>query len=80
MEMALKRSLADMQLGHSYRLVGFNSGSPDYHHKLYKMGFVEGTPVELASVKISDPIVVHIRGSRVALRKKEADLIVVEEM
>jgi ferrous iron transport protein A len=43
------------------------------------MGFVEGTPIELAPVKISDPIVFQIRGSRIALRKKEARQILVRE-
>jgi ferrous iron transport protein A len=43
------------------------------------MGFVEGTPIELAPVKLSDPIVFQIRGSRIALRKKEARQILVRE-
>lgn len=71
--------LANMQAGITYQVTGFNTTSEDYATKLYKMGFVEGTPVELASVKIADPIVVQIRGSRIALRKKEAQQVLVEE-
>jgi len=43
------------------------------------MGFVKGTPVELAPVKLSDPMIVQIRGSRIALRKNEAEGILVKE-
>lgn len=68
-----------MQVGISYQVAGFDSKSEDYVNKLYKMGFVEGTPVELASVKNADPIVVQIRGSRIALRKNEAHQVLVEE-
>ena len=44
------------------------------------MGFVEGTPVELAPVKLSDPMVIQIRGSRIALRKSEAQQVLVKEL
>ena len=44
------------------------------------MGFVEGTPVELAPVNVSDPMVIQIRGSRIALRKSEAQQILVQEL
>ena len=43
------------------------------------MGFVKGTPLELAPVKLSDPMVVQIRGSRIALRKNEAKEVIVKE-
>lgn len=63
-----------------YEVAGFENKSSGYAQKLYKMGFVEGTPVELAPVKLSDPIVVQIRGTRIALRKNEAQQILVEEI
>lgn len=72
-------ALAEMQAGITYQVAGFDIQSEEYANKLYKMGFVEGTPVELASVKILDPIVVQIRGSRIALRKNEAQQVLVKE-
>ena len=72
-------NLADIQQGKFYEVNGFKSEDSTYAEKLYKMGFVKGTPIELAPVKISDPIVVQIRGSRIALRKREAQEILVEE-
>ena len=73
-------NLANISKGKSYEVSGFASETSDYAEKLYKMGFVKGTPVELAPVKISDPIIVQIRGSRVALRKREAEEILVTEV
>lgn len=63
-----------------YQVSGFTNSSADYAEKLHKMGFVEGTPVSLAPVNLSDPMVVQIRGSRIALRKNEALQILVEEL
>lgn len=73
-------SLAEIDKGKIYTVKGFKQSSSDYTDKLYKMGFVEGTPLQLAPVAINDPLVVEIRGSRVALRKKEAEEIRVEEL
>lgn len=78
--MALQTVLTQMQSGIAYQVIGVDTPSVEYTDKLYKMGFVEGTPVALASAKIGDPIVVHIRGSRIALRKNEANQIRVEEL
>ena len=78
--MTRKTNLAGISKGKLYEVEGFESNSSVYAEKLYKMGFVKGTPVTLAPVKISDPIVVQIRGSRIALRKKEAQEILVKEL
>ena len=72
-------NLADISKGISYEVVGFEPENSVYAEKLYKMGFVKGTPVELAPVASSDPMVVQIRGSRIALRKTEAQEILVKE-
>jgi len=71
--------LANMSMGEYYVVSGFQPARSDYAEKLHKMGFVEGTPVCLAPVQINDPMVIQIRGSRVALRKTEARQILVRE-
>lgn len=78
--MAQKTNLTEIKRDKNYKVSGFVDASTDYAEKLYKMGFVEGTPVELAPVKLSDPMVIQIRGSRIALRKSEAQQILVEEL
>ncbi|BCS87772.1 FeoA family protein [Pseudodesulfovibrio sediminis] len=70
--------LAEMSQGTIYQVLGFESETSVYAQKLHKMGFVKGTPVSLAPVAMKDPIVVQIRGSRVALRKTEAKHVLVE--
>lgn len=73
-------NLSKLDEGRSYCIIGYELETSEYACKLRKMGFVEGTPVELAPVKISDPLVFQIRGSRVALRKNEAEQIMVKEL
>ena len=62
-----------------YTIHGFKEKS-DYAVKLHKMGFVQGTLIKLAPVKTYDPIIFQIRSSRIALRKKEAEMILVKEI
>lgn len=78
--MSINVNLADICKGKLYQVLGFEHADSDYAIKLHKMGFVKGTPVGLAPVKMVDPIVVEIRGGRVALRKQEARQILVEEL
>jgi len=73
-------SLANMNVGRSYQVLGFENKTSDYAEKLEKMGFVEGTPIQLAPVNLTDPMVIQIRGSRIALRKKEAQQVLVKEV
>lgn len=72
--------LKDICKGKSYQVSGFADEASAYAEKLHKMGFVAGTPVQLAPVKLSDPMVVQIRGGRIALRRNEAQDIFVEEL
>lgn len=83
--MSKRLRLADIRPGTAYTIDEFDTagaGGVDngYAEKLTKMGFVSGTRVELAQVKIADPMVVRIRGSRIALRKYEARGILVTEV
>jgi len=73
-------NLTEIRRDKIYQVAGFVDNSTVYAEKLYKMGFVEGTPVELAPVNLSDPMVIQIRGSRIALRKSEAQQILVQEL
>lgn len=73
-------NLTEIRRDKIYQVAGFVDNSTAYAEKLYKMGFVEGTPVELAPVNLSDPMVIQIRGSRIALRKSEAQQILVQEL
>ncbi|MDA3800124.1 MAG: FeoA family protein [Kiritimatiellae bacterium] len=71
--------LSDIVPNKCYTVAGFKEES-DYSDKLHKMGFVKGTVIKLAPVKTYDPMIFQIRASRIALRKKEASQILVEEI
>jgi ferrous iron transport protein A len=73
-------SLDQVLKGKAYQVSGFQQRDSAYAEKLYKMGFVEGTPVQLAPVELADPIIIEIRGSRIALRRQEAKQIYVQEL
>lgn len=77
--MSKEQTLAQIKQGIQYRIAGFAENAVEYAEKLTKMGFVNGTPIQLAPVHINDPMVFEIRGSRIALRKYEAQQIIVEE-
>ncbi|WP_320008577.1 FeoA family protein [Maridesulfovibrio sp.] len=66
--------------GRTYSVLGFECETSDYALKLRKMGFIEGTAITLAPIKISDPMIFEIRGSRLALRKAEAEQVKVVEI
>lgn len=73
-------SLSEIIKGRAYLIAGFHQNDSVYAEKLYKMGFVEGTPVRLAPVELNDPMIVEIRGSRIALRRHEAKQVYVQEL
>ncbi len=75
-----QRNLSTIDQGRVYTIAHFAGKDPDYADKLSRMGFIEGTEVELASVNLHDPMVFDIRGSRIALRKIEAQEVIVEEV
>lgn len=66
--------------GKTYQIAGFENSESPYIEKLYKMGFVEGTPLQLAPVELKDPMVIELRGSRIALRREEANQVLVKEI
>ncbi len=72
--------LTSMLTSKTYTVSGFTDETTEYARKLHKMGFIPGTAVRLAPVKMSDPLIVQIRGSRVALRKKEAQQVLIKEI
>ncbi len=73
------KNLSEIPKGSRYIISGFENSGSEYSEKLMKMGFVEGTPVERTGADINDPMVFSLRHSRVALRKKEAQVILVRE-
>ncbi len=78
MKMTKPQVLSDMRHGAEYVVHSFTQPTSAYADKLRKMGFTEGTVVCRAPIAISDPMIVLVRGSQIALRKSEASNVLVE--
>ena len=65
--MSSRISLDQVAKGKTYQVIGFQHSESAYAEKLYKMGFVEGTTLQLAPVALKDPIVIEIRGGRIVI-------------
>ena len=71
-------TLGDLKKGDSAHIIGFSGGCPaDWKQRLEEMGFFSGSVVELMHEAPfgRDPIVVKVRGTLLALRRKEACVV-----
>ena len=70
--------LSDARLSKGYRIDRLEGPDTDCH-RLLDLGFTPGEPVAVVrSTPLGDPLVVVVRGTQLALRKREAAWIVVQ--
>lgn len=70
--------LSTVKQGNKGRIVKIE-GSREFKKKLLVMGLMEGEELSVENVSpLGSPIVVNIKSSKVALRKEEAEKIVVD--
>ncbi len=63
------------------KIIGFEEGSNAYRSKLYSMGLTQGSEILVKRVApLGDPVEVEVRGGMASLRKREATVILVEEV
>lgn len=63
------------------RIVGFDQGDGNYRSKLFSMGLTQGSEILVRRLApLGDPVEVEVRGNKASLRKKEAGVILVEEL
>ena len=75
----MARTLAEMSVGNRGRVVGFEAGSKEYRKKLLAMGLTKGTEFIINRfAPMGDPVEIEVRGYSLSLRKKEADVLLVE--
>lgn len=74
------KSLVDLKIGETAKVVGFISGAKLYRQKLLAMGVTPGAElVVLRKAPLGDPIEIKIRGYSLSLRKKECQCVTVSE-
>ncbi|MBN2689744.1 MAG: ferrous iron transport protein A [Gammaproteobacteria bacterium] len=74
-------TLKDLAVGDKLRIVGFKNSNREYRRKLLIMGLTPGTEFTLTRVApLGDPIEINVRGSSIILRKREADILKLEDV
>ena len=70
-------SLTELSVDHHAKVLAFNFGSSEAT-RLVSLGFTPGAEVSMAQNYGRGPLIVSVRGTRVALGRFEAEKIVVE--
>lgn len=75
----MSKSLKEMAVGDSGRIVGFGEGSKAYRKKLLSMGLTPGEEFSVTRyAPMGDPVEIQVRGYSLSLRKEEAEAVLVE--
>ncbi len=77
MRIEKKLLLSELTMGETARIHWIRGGST-INSRLASFGFTPGTPVEMTQNYGNGPLIVTVRGMRVALGRGEASRIVVE--
>lgn len=79
MENEKKLSLKDVPMGQRVEIVGYANVDKQYRQKLFSMGLIRGEFLRVTKkAPLGDPIEVCLNGSKVSLRKEEANELIVE--
>lgn len=72
-----KLTLSEIAAGENATVLSFQSGCA-VNHRLISMGFTPGVKVRIIQNRFRGPLIVLVRGTRVALGRGEAVKIIVE--
>jgi Fe2+ transport system protein FeoA len=71
------RTAANLKFGEKVIIDDIDTSNPS-HQRIIEIGFTPGQEIELVSLTpFNDPIAFSVRGTLIAMRKKEADCIIV---
>jgi ferrous iron transport protein A len=74
-------SLADIPVGSQARIIGYLNQNRLCRSKLLALGLTKGTVVKcMGCAPMGNPIQIQVRGSNIALRKKEASIVMIDEI
>ncbi len=72
--------ISELKAGEKAIIKKIKNDYPEYRHKLLSMGLIPGTEFSLVRVApLGDPIQISVRDFSLALRKKEAEVLVIEK-
>ena len=71
------KTAADLKYGEKVIINSIDTSNPS-HQRILEIGFTPGQEIEIMSKAVfDDPIAFSVRGALIAMRKKEADCIIV---
>ena len=71
------KTASDLKFGEKVTINDIDTSNPS-HQRILEIGFTPGQEIELISKSaFNDPIALSIRGTLIAMRRKEADCIIV---
>ncbi|MEJ2614283.1 MAG: FeoA family protein [Ignavibacteriaceae bacterium] len=71
------RTAAELKFGEKVVITGINANHPS-SRRILEVGFTPGQEIELINKSIfNDPLAFSVRGTLIAIRKNEADCIIV---
>ncbi len=71
------KTAADLKYGEKVKISSIDTSNPS-HQRILEIGFTPGQEIEIISKSVfDDPIAFSVRGTLIAMRKKEADCIIV---
>ncbi len=72
-------SIQDLEVNSKGKVAGYAEGAKAYKNKLLAMGLTRGAEFTVTRVApLGDPVQINVRGFNLTLRKKEADILLVE--
>ncbi|OQY38908.1 MAG: hypothetical protein B6226_02900 [Candidatus Cloacimonetes bacterium 4572_65] len=73
--------LKDVAMGDRVEIIGYANLDKEYRQKLFSLGLIRGESVRVTKkAPLGDPIEVCVNGSKVSLRKEEANELIVERI
>jgi len=71
------RTAANIKFGEKVIINDINTSNPS-HQRIIEIGFTPGQEIELVNISaFDDPMAFSFRGTLIAMRRKEADCIIV---
>ena len=71
------RTAAELKFGEKVIITGINENHPS-SRRILEVGFTPGQEIELINKSVfNDPLAFSVRGTLIAIRKNEADCIIV---
>ncbi len=75
----MSAKIKDLKTGDSAVITGYEAGCNYYRQKLLSMGLIKGTKITLLkTAPLGDPVQLELRGFKLSLRKKEADILILD--